>query len=693
MNPIRDRVRAALGTALLLVTLAACTGEAGEPVVTEAGAYTVSAALEPDPPREKGNRMRIELTSEDRPVEGAEPALGWVMPAMGTMAEMRGQADIEELGGGVYVASFDLPMGGSWGLTLSITGAAGSATVEYKLTVGRKGLTAEGASGAAGAQARGLPQQHFSPPTLRALGDAFDAYETVRAALAEDRLAGVAPAAERLAVALQQAGGDREGLAGEVANVIEEARRIAGSLGRATSLAEARAAFGEASRMLMLLANCDPRLGDGWHVFSCPMTETFPKWMQPSAELANPYMGRAMSTCGEPAEWDVPPLATTEEARAHAEAAHAEGDVAYWACSMHTSVRSAESGTCPICSMDLVPVTEQEAATGVVRMDAGRRQEIGVRTEPVRRVPMRLAVRAVGKVVFDETRLADVTVKYAGYIGEIYADAPGKEVRRGRPLFTLYSPEVYAAQREYLTALASQRAAEGSSAPDRVDALVEAARQRLRLWDLSPEQIERLGASGEAAQYLPFSSPVSGHIVEKTVVAGSAVEPGTRLYRIADLSTVWVEAEVYESDLPLLAVGQAATVTLPYLPGRSFPARIAFVYPYLTGETRTGKVRVELPNPQRELKPEMYAEVAFEKELGERLAVPEEAILYAGDRRYVFLDLGEGRLRPQLVEVGQRTGELVEVVGGLSEGDLVVTSGNFLVAAEARLKVDLERWQ
>ncbi len=266
-------------------------------------------------------------------------------------------------------------------------------------------------------------------------------------------------------------------------------------------------------------------------------------------------------------------------------------------------------------------------------------------------------------------------------------------MRRGEPLFTLYSPDLYATQQELLTALASQRAAAKTSAPDRADYLVRAARQRLRLWDLSDDQIDRIARSGKPLQYVPILSPVSGSVVEKNVVEGAAVEPGARLFRIAGLDRVWVEAELYESELPLVHVGDEATVTLSYLPGEELHGRVAFVYPYLDDATRTGRVRVELDNPGRRLKPDMYANVELRRDLGERLVVPEEAILYAGARRFVFLDLGRGRLKPQRVEIGQRSDNLVEITDGLQEGDLIVTSGNFLIAAESRLKQAMEHWQ
>jgi Cu(I)/Ag(I) efflux system membrane fusion protein len=398
---------------------------------------------------------------------------------------------------------------------------------------------------------------------------------------------------------------------------------------------------------------------------------------------------------GNGSETGPPPEATETalpEVEVHAGHAH-EGEAAYYTCSMHPSVKSDEPGTCPICSMDLVPVTREEIDTGVIFISAERRQTIGVRTTPVKRQPVSVHIRAVGKILYDETRLAEVTVKYRGWIGELYADATGKRVRKGQSLFTVYSPELYAAQEELLTALASQRAARATSAPDRADYLVDAARKKLRLWDIDDGQIDRIAESGEPLQYIPILSPVTGYVIEKRVVEGASVEPGEMLYRIAGLDKIWVEAELYESELPLVDVGQEAEVTLSYLPGRSFRGRVSFVYPYLEGESRTGRVRIELPNPGLELKPDMYANVDFGEERGERLVVPEEAVLYVGPRRLVFLDLGEGRLKPQEIEVGVKSGDFYEVLSGLEEGDVVVTSGNFLVAAESRIKSATEQWQ
>jgi Cu(I)/Ag(I) efflux system membrane fusion protein len=371
---------------------------------------------------------------------------------------------------------------------------------------------------------------------------------------------------------------------------------------------------------------------------------------------------------------------------------HAGDEIAHYTCSMHPSVKNAGPGMCPSCSMPLAPVFRRELDSGEVVFDEGRRQRIGVTTARVELRPLAVPVRAAGGVTYDQTRLTDVTLKVGGWIDELNADRLGQRVTEGEPLFTLYSPDLFEAQQAYVDALENLENARKLRSPLSADLAIEVRRRRLRLSDLGPDELERLEERGLPVELVPILAPASGHVIEKNVVAGAAVSPGTRLLRIAGLDRVWVEAEVYESELGLLAVGDAATVTLPHLPGRSFDGRIAFIYPWLDGATRTGRVRIELANPGLALKPEMYAEVVFAPELGERLAVPEEAILYAGDRHYVFLDLGDGRLRPQAVTLGQRAGEWVEVLDGLTAGEAVVTSGNFLIAAEARLKLALDHW-
>lgn len=535
----------------------------------------------------------------------------------------------------------------------------------------------------------------YPPEALEVLRLSMTHYDDSRQLLTQDRTEGLDLTAQALE---QSLGSARSALASSsvprIVALIEESQRAAASLARAADLETARAAFGEVSRTLIGIAAADPSLIEGWQVFSCPMTPTFPKWMQPGEVLQNPYMGLAMPGCGIEADWTVVQPGSLEEAEAHAEHVHgADGDeIAHYTCSMHPSVQRDAPGTCPICSMGLVPVTRREVATGVFVVDAGRRQEIGVRTEVARVERLRVTIRAVGKVVYDESRLSEVTVKYGGWVGKLEVDRTGERVERGQVLFELYSPDLYATQEELLAALASQRAARGTAAPDRADYLVRAAKQRLRLWDLSDEQIAQVSASGEPIQYLPVLAPTAGTVIEKHIVQGSKVEPGQTLYKLAGLDRVWIEAEVYESELSLVEVGQLAEVTLSYLPGRSFEGKVSFIYPYLKGRSRTGIVRLTFANPNLELKPEMYANVLLHAERGERLTVPEEAVLYAGDRRLVFVDLGDGRLEPRTVEIGIRSHDRVEIVSGLEAGEVVVSSGNFLIAAESRLKSATGKW-
>jgi Cu(I)/Ag(I) efflux system membrane fusion protein len=332
-----------------------------------------------------------------------------------------------------------------------------------------------------------------------------------------------------------------------------------------------------------------------------------------------------------------------------------------------------------------------EEHPGEFRVDPGRLQRVGVRLAVVERKRLETSVRAVGRVAAEETTLVDVALKVKGWVGHIEVDAVGDPVTKGQVLLRIYSPELYAAQEELLLALRSQqRAQQGGS--QRGDALVRAARNRLRLWDIAPADIGQVAARGEPQDELPIRSPVGGYVVEKSVSQGSAFEPGARLYRIAPLSRVWIEAEVYEQDLASVAPGQRARVELPSLPGRVFEAKVAYVYPTLDPATRTARVRLELPNPGLALRPAMYATVRLFVDRGEGLVVPVGAVLYAGERSFVFRSLGEGRFRPQEVRVGPRSGEEVEVLSGLEEGEEIVASGTFLIASESRLRAALERW-
>jgi len=361
-------------------------------------------------------------------------------------------------------------------------------------------------------------------------------------------------------------------------------------------------------------------------------------------------------------------------------------EISHWTCAMHPQVHQAGPGKCPICGMELVPVTRAQAESGDVTIEADRQELLGVGTSTVELRPLAAEIKAVGRVAFDETRLEDVTVKYGGYIGRLYVEQTGQAVRRGQTLFTLYSPELYAAQQEYLAILTSQKAARQTSVPDRADYLVAAARQKLRLWDISDAQVRRIEETGEAVREIAVASPASGYVIEKDVVQGAAVQPGMRLFRIAGLDRVWVEAEIYESELPRVRTGQSAIVTLPYLPGEELRGRVSLILPALNPESRTGRVRIEIANRNGVLRPDMYADVLLRTEGKEALMVPESAVIYTGPRQIVFVDLGEGRFRQQEVRLGAKSGDAFEVLSGLQPGDRVVTSGNFLIDAEARLR-------
>jgi Cu(I)/Ag(I) efflux system membrane fusion protein len=327
-----------------------------------------------------------------------------------------------------------------------------------------------------------------------------------------------------------------------------------------------------------------------------------------------------------------------------------------------------------------------------VRIDEARRRQIGIRSAPVELGPFEQVVRATGRVTVDESALVDVSLRVRGWVTSLRANAVGVAVARGEVLLTVYSPELYAAQQEYLLALRSQKGARDSTAGDRVDGLVRAARTRLRLFDVSDADIAALARDGRPLEAVPVRSPVAGFVVEKDVVQGAAVEAGARLLRLAPSDRMWIEAQIPEDEQRLVAVGQRASVSFSAEPGRAREATVTFVSPTLDPGTRTARVRLELPNEGGALRPDAFANVELRVPRGERLLVPASAVVYAGPRRVVFVDLGDGRLRPTEVVLGSGDGERVEVVSGLEAGQRVVVSGNFLVAAESRLKSALESW-
>ena len=330
-----------------------------------------------------------------------------------------------------------------------------------------------------------------------------------------------------------------------------------------------------------------------------------------------------------------------------------------------------------------------EVAPGTVQISPERQQLIGVRIGTVEKRPLQKVIRTNGRVEFDEKRLATISPKIGGWIEELYVDFTGAPVKKGAPLLTLYSPELVSTQEEYLAALRARQELAASPYPEVAasgNALVESARRRLRLWDISEEQIRVLEQTGQVRKSLTLYSPYGGIVLEKMAFKGMRVEPGMALYKLADLSVVWLIADIYEYELPLIRLGQQASINLSYLPGEAFTGKAVFIYPYLDAQTRTARVRFEFANPRGTLKPEMYAGVEITIRLGDKITVPEGAIIDTGIRKVAIVEKGAGYFEPRDVKLGTKAGDYYEVLDGLKVGERVVTSANFLIDSESKLK-------
>jgi Cu(I)/Ag(I) efflux system membrane fusion protein len=400
----------------------------------------------------------------------------------------------------------------------------------------------------------------------------------------------------------------------------------------------------------------------------------------------------------------------------------------FYTCGMHPQVVREKPGDCPICGMKLQPVRKQNAAevpsptgerkvkyykstmmlgeisqtprkdsmgmdmvpvyegdsddSATIAIDPVTIQTMGVRLGTVTSGPLRRNIRTVGVVDFDETALTDITTKFKGWIERLHVDATGRDVRKGEPLFEVYSPEVYNAELEYASLVRSGNVS-----------LAKTTLERLELLDLPQDQLHELARSGSATKLITMRSPANGVVIEKNAVQGMMFEPGMNLFRLADLAIVWVKAQIYEQDMPFVRLGQETRATIASLPEQTFLGRVTYVYPTLDPKTRTAQVRMEFHNPGLRLKPGMFATVEIESELAASATlVPETAVLRSGDKTTVFLALEGGKFEPREVSLGSRdTSGSYQVLHGLAPGDRVVTSAQFMLDSESQLREAIQK--
>jgi membrane fusion protein, copper/silver efflux system len=362
--------------------------------------------------------------------------------------------------------------------------------------------------------------------------------------------------------------------------------------------------------------------------------------------------------------------------------------VAYYRDPQNPNYRSDKPGINPETGNDLVPVYE-EPAPGTINISPDRLQLIGVKFGTVESANAEQTIRAVGRIAFDETRISRINSKIEGWVEQLFVDHISQPVREGEPLLTIYSPEMLASQQEYLLALRSRDVLAGSTVPgvkSQTDTLIDASRRRLELFDISPEQIEQVRTTGKPIRSVTIYSPVSGIITERKVYPRMRITPEMELYTITDLSRVWVMADVFEYEARNVRVGTPATVNLTNAGGGVLSARVTHILPEVDPQTRTLKVRLELPNPGMRLRPDMFVDVDFRMARGAALSVPAEAVLDTGMRKTVYVNLGSGAIEPREVQTGARFGDRFEIVSGLRAGERIVVSGNFLIDSESQMK-------
>jgi len=370
-----------------------------------------------------------------------------------------------------------------------------------------------------------------------------------------------------------------------------------------------------------------------------------------------------------------------------------------YTCGMHPQVVQDHPGNCPICGMKLTPIRKQagvekhedQAAASqpqTIAIDSVTIQNMGIRTATVTRGPLRRTVRTVGVIDYNETSLGEVTTKFKGWIEKLYVNATGQLVMRGDPLFEIYSPELYSAQVEYLLASGPP-----TNAANGAEGIRSSALTKLKFYDISDGQIAELEKMRQPQKTLRILAPQDGFVTEKNVVEGQMVDAGTKIYRLADLGLVWVQADIYEQDLAYIKLGQEATVTLSYLPDREFRGRVTYIYPNVDEKTRTARVRMEFHNPGYFLKPGMFATVQVVSELEPSvLLIPDMAILRSGEKATVFVALDGGQFDPRTVTLGpQAENDDYQVLSGVSEGERIVTSGQFMLDSESQLREAIQK--
>jgi RND family efflux transporter MFP subunit len=400
-----------------------------------------------------------------------------------------------------------------------------------------------------------------------------------------------------------------------------------------------------------------------------------------------------------------------------------DSNIDYWTCTMHPSVHSKDPGKCPICSMDLVPVMKESATPAGSRKSAPqhdhaamlagkpsdssatsspshefivpveRQQQIGVRYAKVERKSLRHTIRAVGLIVPDKTRNWQFVSRVDGYVQKLYVTAPGELVEKDAPLLSIYSPDLLTSEREFVGLLRMRDEAKTKDARETPQRLIESAKRRLQLWNVTDQQIADLEKTRKASDTLTLLSPFRGVVQSVPIEQGKSVKMGDMLVEVADLSLVWMWAEFYENELSMLQVGQKLTITAKSYPGQNFDGTISLIDPFLDATKRTAKVRIDIPNPDFKLRPGMYVNAELEMDMGAALTIPVSAVMPTGMRSVVFVDKGDGKLEPRIVQLGTKYGDIYEVQSGLQENERVVASANFLIDAESKVQGALKEFE